>query len=49
VINTLCLGDRAAFVHEAMHPDYDGETVEARLARRALNWMPAEMHDFIAG
>lgn len=41
VINTRCLEDRAAFVQDAGHPDYDGETVEARLARRALNWTPA--------
>jgi hypothetical protein len=44
VINTRCLEDRAAFVQEAVHPDYDNETVEARLARRALNWMPVVMH-----
>jgi hypothetical protein len=45
VINTRCLEDRDAFVREAMHPDYDGETVEERLARRAANWTPAVMHD----
>jgi hypothetical protein len=28
-----------------MHPDYDDEAVEARLARRAANWMPTVMHD----
>jgi hypothetical protein len=44
VINTRCLDDRAAFVREAVHPDYDSETVEARLARRALNWMPVVLH-----
>jgi hypothetical protein len=41
VLNTLCLQDRGAFVREAVRPDYDGEAVEARLARRAVNWMPA--------
>ena len=41
VINTLCLHDRAAFVQEAARPDYDGETVDLRLVRRATNWMPA--------
>jgi hypothetical protein len=46
VINTRCLrDDAAAFVRDAMHPDYDGEAVEARLARRAANWMPTVMHD----
>jgi hypothetical protein len=40
VINTRCLDDREAFVREAEHPDYDGETTDARLARRARNWMP---------
>jgi hypothetical protein len=43
VINTLCLDDRAAFIRQATHPDYDQETVEMRLARRAQNWMPARM------
>jgi hypothetical protein len=45
VINTRCLDDRATFVQQAVHPNYDGETVEARLARRALNWTPAILHD----
>ena len=44
VINTRCLEDRAMFGQEAMHPDYDAETVEARLARRARNWMPTVVH-----
>jgi hypothetical protein len=45
VINTRCLDDRAAFVREATHPDHDGENVEDRLARRAMNWTPTVMHD----
>jgi hypothetical protein len=45
VINTLCLNDPTAFVRSAVHPDYDGETVDARLARRALNWTPVIVHD----
>jgi hypothetical protein len=45
VINTRCLADGSAFVHEAIHPDYDGEVVEARLARRATNWTPTRTHD----
>jgi hypothetical protein len=44
VINTRCLSDGVAFVQAAMHPDYDGETVDQRLARRAANWMPAVIH-----
>jgi hypothetical protein len=40
VINTRCLLDGAAFDRAAAHPDYDGEAVEQRLARRAANWMP---------
>ena len=31
VINTRCLDDQAAFVREAVHPNYDGEAVEDRL------------------
>jgi hypothetical protein len=35
-------------VREAVHPDYDGEAIEARLARRAANWTPTVMHDVSA-
>ena len=45
VINTLCLADREAFDQDPVQPDHDGETVEARLARRQANWMPLTMHD----
>ena len=41
VINTSSLADRAAFTQAASAPDYEGETMESRLARRAVNWMPA--------
>ena len=44
VANTNCLEDRAAFSQEAVRPDYDGEATDARLARRANNWMPATLH-----
>jgi hypothetical protein len=44
VVNTLCLRDRAAFTSDAIRPDYDDETTETRLARRAANWMPATLH-----
>ena len=41
VVNVNCLGDRAAFTQAPAAPDYDGETTDARLDRRAANWMPA--------
>ena len=41
VVNVNCLADRALFTQVPSTPDYDGETSEARLARRAVNWMPA--------
>jgi len=44
VINTNALRDRAAFIAVPASPDYEGETTEARLARRAANWTPAVMH-----
>jgi len=44
VINTNCLGDRAAFTGQ-LHPvSHDGEGTEDRLARRAANWTPATIH-----
>jgi hypothetical protein len=44
VVNVNCLEDRAAFTRAPAAPDYDGETTEARLDRRAANWMPAVVH-----
>jgi len=44
VVNTNCLGDRATFSQDPMRPDYDGEAVEVRLARRAANWTPTVLH-----
>jgi hypothetical protein len=41
VVNVNCLDDRAAFTQAPSTPDYAGEPTEARLARRAQNWMPA--------
>jgi hypothetical protein len=41
VVNVNSLDARAAFTQTPAAPDYDGETTEARLARRAANWMPA--------
>jgi hypothetical protein len=41
VLNVNCLVDRAAFTQTPVAPDYDGETIDTRLDRRAMNWMPA--------
>jgi hypothetical protein len=41
VVNTNCLVDRAAFSQVPSVSDYDGETTDERLARRAVKWMPA--------
>jgi hypothetical protein len=41
VLNVNCLADRAAFTQIPAAPDYDGETTDTRLDRRAANWMPA--------
>jgi hypothetical protein len=41
VVNVNCLADRAAFTQIPSAPNYDGETSEARLSRRATKWMPA--------
>ena len=41
VVNVNCLDDRASFTQLPATPDYDGEATEARLDRRATNWMPA--------
>ena len=43
VVNVNALDDRAAFTRPPSVVDYDGETAEAKLARRAENWMPARM------
>ncbi len=41
VVNVNCLEDRAAFTRPPAAPNYDGEATNARLERRAMNWMPA--------
>jgi hypothetical protein len=43
VINTNCLDDRAAFTQPPAAPDYDGESANVRLTRRATNWMPVTL------
>ena len=41
VVNVNCLDDRAAFTAQPAVSEYDGESTDARLARRAVKWMPA--------
>ena len=43
VINTNCLDERAGFIRQPTPVDHDGEATEGRLARRAANWMPANI------
>jgi len=40
VINVNCLSDRERFTSVPAVHDFEGETVEDRLSRRATNWMP---------
>ncbi|MBV9862972.1 MAG: aldehyde-activating protein [Alphaproteobacteria bacterium] len=44
VVNVNSLDDRAAFTRVPIAMDYEGETEAMRLARRAVNWMPARLH-----
>jgi hypothetical protein len=44
VVNVNSLDARAAFTQAPSTPDYEGEATDARLARRAANWMPAILH-----
>ena len=41
VVNVNCLSDRGRFMSVPASYDFDSETLEARLSRRAANWMPA--------
>ncbi len=41
VVNVNALDGRAQFTQTPALPDYSGETPDTRLARRAVNWMPA--------
>lgn len=41
VVNVNCLADRALFTQVPSVSDYDGESTEVRLCRRAARWMPA--------
>ena len=41
VVNINCLAARASFTQTPATTNYEGETAEARLSRRAVKWMPA--------
>lgn len=41
VVNVNCLDDRARFTSAPTMHEFQGETTDSRLARRAANWMPA--------
>jgi len=45
VVNVNCLDDRASFTQLPAAPDYTGEATDARLDRRATNWMPASIRN----
>jgi len=44
VVNVNCLSDRERFTSVPEVHDFEGETIEIRLSRRAANWMPAIIH-----
>jgi hypothetical protein len=46
VVNVNCLNDRGRFTSVPVVHDFDGETVETRLSRRAANWMPVLIRRF---
>ena len=41
VVNVNCLDDRARFTAAPTMHEFQGETTDSRLSRRAANWMPA--------
>jgi hypothetical protein len=41
VVNVNCMNDRASFTSAPTMHEFQGETTESRLSRRATNWMPA--------
>ena len=41
VVNVNCLDDRGRFASVPSLHNFEGETIETRLSRRATNWMPA--------
>ena len=45
IANVNSLADRVLFTAEPATMNFDGETVEDRLARHAATWMPAILHE----
>jgi hypothetical protein len=41
VVNVNCLNDRGRFISAPTMHEFQGETIDSRLSRRAANWMPA--------
>lgn len=41
VLNVNCLDDRSRFISVAVIHEFQGETIDSRVSRRAANWMPA--------
>jgi hypothetical protein len=41
VVNVNCLNDRARFIAAPTMHEFQRETIDSRLSRRAANWMPA--------
>jgi hypothetical protein len=41
VVNVFTFDDSEAMEFEVSSTDFDGETIEERLTRRARNWIPA--------
>ena len=41
VVNVNCLSDRGRFTSVPAVHDFEDETLEIRVSRRAANWMPA--------
>jgi hypothetical protein len=44
VVNVNCLSERERFTLAPVLHDFEDETIETRLSRRAANWMPAIVH-----
>jgi hypothetical protein len=44
VVNVNCLSDRERFTSAPIVHDFENETIETRLSRRAASWMPAIVH-----
>jgi hypothetical protein len=44
VVNVNCFSDRERFTSAPVVHDFEDETIETRLSRRAANWMPAIVH-----